>query len=427
MTAPRLRFAPSPTGDLHTGSAMIAVANAIVRDKLGGALVLRIDDTDRSRSIEGAEERLSAALRWLGVRFDESPLLGGPCGPYRQSERADLHRGLADATVITGVARRLEDGAVVLRQPQSDVTLVDLTRGPITVRAETIGETVLVRGTGEPTYHLASVADDHEMRITHVLRGEDHVTNTARHVAIADALGLDVPAWAHLPLLAGEDGRPLSKRDAATAIDALRDQDVPPEAVWAVLARLACPAVPAGTWDRREIERSFDLERLGRGLVRLDTKAFASASRGSLGALDDATFGSRVAVELAGLGVPVDAARIAALLPGLRGAETVREAAEVARDVFVPRVPAPAPDDLAVALERVAEAGSARGEELVAAVVAASGLPRREAMRGLRAILLGGRRGVSVALAVDALGAAEVARRARRAVRSGGLLREDAD
>lgn len=425
MTGPRLRFAPSPTGDLHPGSALVAVANAIARNKLGGELVLRIDDTDETRTVPGAEERLAEALEWLGVRFDESPLRGGPHDPYRQSERTDLYLRRAESAVEAGIARRLPDGAVVLDPPESVVTLVDLTRGPITVGPEAIGETVLVRSSGRPTYHLATVVDDDAMRISHVLRGGDHIANTARQVATAEALGLAVPAWAHLPLLVGEDGRPLSKRDAATGVAALRERGVPPEAVWAVLARLACPAVPAGTWDRRAIERSFDLARLGRGVVRLDRKAFASASRGSLGALDDAAFGEQVGRELARLGVPVAAERIAPLLPGLRGGETIRGAAEAARDVFVAAPPAPAPPGLASLLEKVATEGAQSGEALVQAVAVASGLPRREVMRGLRAILLGGRRGVPVALAMDALGPEEVARRAHRAVSAAPRIRED--
>src|SRR5215218_1970518 len=207
----RVRFAPSPTGSLHIGNALVAVANRNFADEHGGVLLLRIDDTDVERAVPGSEEEILRDLGWLGVSWDE--------GPIRQSERADAHRVAARRLLAEGRAFE-DDGAIRF----------DRERRPTLVRAD-----------GRPTYHLASVVDDLELGITHVLRGKDHIANTALHVALAEALGGRPPEYMHLGLVLGSDGERLSKRHGATTIADLREAGIPPEAVRAYLHGLGVP------------------------------------------------------------------------------------------------------------------------------------------------------------------------------------------
>ena len=197
----RVRFAPSPTGSLHLGSALSAVANR----RRGEWFLLRIDDTDRAREVEGAVEEVLADLEWLGVTWNE--------GPARQSDRAARHRGAAAAV---GVAD--EDGSL------------------------RFGRTTLLRPDGSPTYHLASVVDDHDFRITHVVRGADHRSNTELQRELSRALGFEPPEYVHHGLLLGADGKKLSKRAGAPTIAGYRDAGLPAEAVRAYLEELGEPA-----------------------------------------------------------------------------------------------------------------------------------------------------------------------------------------
>ncbi|MGI9116490.1 MAG: glutamate--tRNA ligase family protein, partial [Gaiellales bacterium] len=259
----RVRFAPAPSGDLHVGGAMVAVANDLLRRRDGGAFVLRIDDTDAEGLQAGAADAIADALAWLGIAVDE--------GPLRQSDRADAHRALADELLAGGAAIRLDDGAVVLPAVERDVAIDDLSRGRIRLPAGAIGRTVLVRADGRPTFHLATAADDRDLAITHVLRGEDHIANTAVQLVLAEAAGFAPPAFAHLPIVVGEDGAKLSSTTGAAGVGALRDAGVPPEAVVDWLARSACPpltALPASV--AAALAAAFDPARLGHGTTRLD-------------------------------------------------------------------------------------------------------------------------------------------------------------
>src|SRR5262245_16800280 len=207
----RVRFAPSPTGSLHVGNALTAVANRHFADERGGVLVLRIDDTDATRTVDGGEEATLADLGWLGVGFDE--------GPVRQSERGDVYSEAAGRAGGSGKAERDADGSVRLAA----------------------GGTTLLRPDGSATYQLASVADDLALGITHVIRGNDHRPNLPVQTRIASALGAHLPVVIHHGLLLGEDGRKLSKRHGHSSIADLRDEGFPAAAVWAYLDELALP------------------------------------------------------------------------------------------------------------------------------------------------------------------------------------------
>ena len=208
----RVRFAPSPTGSLHLGNALTAVANRDFADERGGLLVLRIDDTDPARTVPGGEETILRDLAWLGVAFDE--------GPVRQSERGALYEEFAEAALASGAAERDAEGSVRL----------------------TRGGTTLLRSDGTATYQLASVADDLALGITHVLRGSDHRPNVEVQQRIARALGGELPEVLHHGLILGPDGTKLSKRHGHSSVDELREEGLPATAVRAYLDELGLPA-----------------------------------------------------------------------------------------------------------------------------------------------------------------------------------------
>jgi glutamyl-tRNA synthetase len=220
----RVRFAPSPTGSLHLGNALTAVANRHFADEREGVLVLRIDDTDPTRTIEGGEEAIVADLGWLGVAYDE--------GPVRQSERSGVYEETVDRVLASGAAERAEDGSVRLGR----------------------GGTTLLRADGTATYQLASVVDDLALGITHVVRGNDHRPNLPVQTRIASALGSRLPVVIHHGLILGEDGKKLSKRHGHSSIADLRDEGFPSAAVRAYLGELGLP----------EHDVQLDLSRLRR-------------------------------------------------------------------------------------------------------------------------------------------------------------------
>jgi glutamyl/glutaminyl-tRNA synthetase len=220
----RVRFAPSPTGSLHVGNALTAVANRRFADERGGVLLLRIDDTDASRTVAGGEEAILGDLAWLGVAFDE--------GPLRQSDRGDLYVDAAERALAAGAATRDADGSVRLLQ----------------------AGTTLLRDDGTATYQLATVVDDLALGVTHVIRGNDHRSNLPVQTRIATALGAHLPVVIHHGLVLGEDGKKLSKRHGHSSIAELRDEGFPAAAVRAYLDELGLP----------EHDVQLDLGRLGR-------------------------------------------------------------------------------------------------------------------------------------------------------------------
>jgi glutamyl/glutaminyl-tRNA synthetase len=343
----RVRFAPSPTGSLHVGSALTAVANRAFADERGGAFVLRIDDTDEARTAEGAEAGIVADLEWLGVGWDE--------GPVRQSERLGLYEEAAARLLESGAAFREDDGAL---------------------RFGVDPRPTLVRADGRPTYQLASVVDDVDLGITQVIRGTDHLANAPVHAALAHALGAAPPEYVHHGLILGADGTKLSKRSGASSLVDLREMGIPPEAVRAYLVELGLP--------KHDVH--YDEQRVRRLAVD------------ALAALSDEELANRA-------GAPVEYA------PALRGARDLNEAQALARLVSAAPEPQPsrAPDTLArfaalradapdpldldgadallTALRkdgadlralRLALTGEERGPELRAVLVA---LPRDEAVR----------------------------------------------
>ncbi len=274
----RVRFAPSPTGSLHLGGALTAVANRRFADERGGVLVLRIDDTDAARTNTQAEVGILSDLAWLGIRWDE--------GPFRQSDRGDRYREAAARLLESGAAYE-EEGALRFREE----------RRPTLIRAD-----------GSATYHLASVVDDADLAITHVIRGKDHLSNTPLHEAIARALGWEPPEYIHHGLLLGADGGKLSKRHGAASVADLRTAGIPAEAVRAYLEELGLP--------RSDVQ--YDPARIERLAVE------------AIQAMGDDELAERA-------GAPVR------VVPAMRGARTLVEAREAAGVVLEAPEPVPLP------------------------------------------------------------------------------------
>ncbi len=229
----RTRFAPSPTGYLHVGGARTALFNWLFARKLGGKLVLRIEDTDEKRNTPEARDAITEGLTWLGLDWDEGPDMGGPYGPYSQSERGDIYekhlQKLQDAGHIYEDA-----GALRFRSPRQTVVVEDLVCGKIPFDMSNPGthpDMTIRRPDGSWIFHFVNVVDDIEMRMTHVIRGEDHLSNTPKHIELYQALGATPPQFAHIPLILNKEGKKLSKRDGGSSLAYFIEEGYAPEAV----------------------------------------------------------------------------------------------------------------------------------------------------------------------------------------------------
>jgi len=259
----RVRFAPSPTGVLHIGGARTALYNWLLARGQGGDFVLRIEDTDRERSTPENVEQILDALRWLELDWDE--------GPISQAERAPAHTAAIDTLLAEGHAYE-DEGAVRLRVPDEGETVVhDQIRGDIATPNQAIQDFVIRRSDGSALYNLAVAVDDRDMGITHVVRGEDHISNTPRQVMILRALGEEPPVYAHLPLLHGPDGKKLSKRHGAASVQELRAAGYLPEAVRNYIALLGWGYDESTTFfTSDELIERFDLSRVSRNPAVFD-------------------------------------------------------------------------------------------------------------------------------------------------------------
>jgi glutamyl-tRNA synthetase len=259
----RVRFAPSPTGVLHIGGARTALYNWLLARGSGGEFVLRIEDTDRERSTPENMELILDALRWLELDWDE--------GPHSQWERRDQHAAAVQQLLDSGDAYE-DEGAVRFRVPdEGEITFQDVVLGEVTNPYSAINDFVIQRSDGSPLYNLAVAVDDRDMRITHVVRGQDHVSNTPRQLMLLRALGAEPPVYAHIPLLHGPDGKKLSKRHGAASVQEVREQGYLPEAVRNYIALLGWGYDESTTFMTTEelIER-FALERVSKNPAVFD-------------------------------------------------------------------------------------------------------------------------------------------------------------
>lgn len=277
----RVRFAPSPTGYLHIGGARTALFNWLYARHTGGTLVLRIEDTDTARNTQEAVEVILNGLRWLGLEWDEGPITGdakapgkGPHGPYFQSQRSDIYQRRIQELRDKGLAYDA-DGAVKFRMTREPVIIEDQVVG--TVKRE-LNDTevldpdfVIVRSDGQPVFHLVNVIDDIEMGITHVIRGEDHLANTAKHLALFKAFGVTPPKYAHIPLILNLDGSKMSKRDTGASMMTYIEKGYVPEAVVNYLLLLGwSPKNNREVMPIDEVVKAFDLPQILRHNARFD-------------------------------------------------------------------------------------------------------------------------------------------------------------
>jgi len=329
---PRVRIAPSPTGDPHVGTAYIALFNYVFAKKHGGSFVLRIEDTDQTRSHPDSERAILRALRWVGLQWDEGPEVGGPYGPYRQSERADIYRKYAQILIDKGAAYRCfctperlaelrkeqqarkssfmgydgrcrtldpkeaearaekgEPHVVRLAMPkEGSTTIVDRLRGEVRIDNAQIDDQVLLKSDGFPTYHLANVVDDHLMKITHVIRAEEWITSTPKHHILYEAFGWPAPEWIHMPLLRNTDKSKISKRKNPVSMDYYRDAGFLPEALLNYLGTMGWSI--SGDRDRfalAEMIEAFTWERVSLGGPVFDLRKLSALNADYLRALSD--------------------------------------------------------------------------------------------------------------------------------------------
>jgi len=361
----RVRFAPSPTGHLHVGGARTALFNWLFARHHGGTFILRIEDTDRSRSTEENIDAIVDALRWLGLDWDEGP----PAPGYRQTERFDLYRAQAQRLLAAGRAyycdcppeqleaqrkaaearketfryagrcrdRGLAAGALRLRIADAGTTVVhDIIHGPVAFDHQQLDDWILVRTDGTPTYNFCVVVDDVDMRISHVIRGNDHLSNTPKQVLCYEALGDSAPAFAHVSMILGADRARLSKRHGATSVQAYREQGILPEALVNYLARLGWSHGDQEIFTRAELVERFDIKDVSSSGAVFDQAKLEWLSQEYIKATDGARLAALVRPFLVEAGLPApDDTRLAAMLVTLRErARTLREMVEVGRFYF---------------------------------------------------------------------------------------------
>lgn len=263
----RVRIAPSPTGNLHVGTARAALFNELFARQVGGGqFIIRIEDTDKARAKTEYEQDILAGLKWLGLTWNEGPDIGGPYAPYRQSERKTLYQKALELLLEGGKA--YIDGEVIrLKVPAQEITFTDLIRGQVSLHTDNFDKDfIIARKIDDPVFHLAVVVDDAAMNISHVIRGEDHISNTAKHILIQQALGYPQPRYAHLPLLLDEERRKLSKRKGETSLLAYKDMGILPEAMLNYLALLGWnPGNDREFFSHDELIKEFSLAKIQKG------------------------------------------------------------------------------------------------------------------------------------------------------------------
>ena len=338
----RVRFAPSPTGKLHIGGARTAIYNWAFARANGGTFILRIDDTDPTRSTDENTQVILRAMRWLGLDWDEGPEVGGDYGPYFQTERLDVYRDAARKLVDEGRAyycfctpekleadrkaaqerhdpfqgyqrtcrgidpaeaqRRVDAGEpytirIKVPQDRGDVVVHDAVHGDVTFNARELDDFIIFRSDGTPTYNFATVVDDADMGITHIIRGDDHLSNTPRQVMVYEALGAPVPVFAHISMILGADGKKLSKRHGATSVEEYRDAGYLSDAFVNYLALLGWALDGDTTIVPRDVLASrFSLDHVSKNPATFDPEKLDWVNGQYLQAMDDSTFSSEILI-----------------------------------------------------------------------------------------------------------------------------------
>src|SRR6478609_5253030 len=353
MSTPRVRFAPSPTGYLHVGGARIALFNWLFAKKTGGTFILRIEDTDKERSTDAHTQVILDGLKWLGVSWDEGPVFQGAEGDRHRAdvqkmvdagkaypcfctkEELDAQRALADKAK-TGfkydrrcsklspaeVEAKQKAGlpaSIRLRMPQEALAWDDAVHGTITFQGHDLDDLIILRSDGTPIYNLAVVSDDIAMKITHVIRGDDHVSNTPKQIAIYRALGAPVPIFAHVPMILGNDGKKLSKRHGATAVGDYQAEGILPAAMRNFLALLGwSPGGDREIMAEKDLIEAFTLERIQAKPAVFDTQKLQWMNGQYLSAIPGVELEGEVLRELTSMGVDPGARPLAPVIDAVK-------------------------------------------------------------------------------------------------------------
>ncbi len=469
-SAVRCRFAPAPSGSLHVGNVRTGLFSWAFARHHGGAFILRIEDTDASRVTEEAFQGVMESLRWLGIDWDEGPDVGGPYGPYRQSERLDVYRETADRLLAQGdaypcycteaeLAERRQAAmarkepppndrcrdltprereafeaegrphAVRFRMPEREWVTHDLVKGEVRWAAGHLKDFVLMRSDGSPVFLLAVAVDDLRMGVTHVIRGDDLLDSAPRNAAVIEALGGTPPAYAHVPQVNGPDGKPLSKRHGSTSIEAFREQGFLPEALMNYLALLGWAKDAETTLlSRQELIEAFEIERVSRNPARFDTDKLEWMDNHYIQQLDDDELAARCLHFLSAAGLSPEPQLLRRAMPLVRERmKRLTQSVELLRFLFTDDVVPDAKADADIAkapagylatvasgLETVetwtAEAISARLEE----VAAAAELNKRKGFAPVRAAVTGSTVSPPLPESMELLGRERTLQRLRR-------------
>jgi glutamyl-tRNA synthetase len=454
----RARFAPSPTGLLHIGGARTALFNFLFARHHGGEFLLRIEDTDKARSTPEAVQVILDGLAWLGLAADAAPVF--------QSTREARHVEVAQALLAAGRAyycyctpeelREMREAAQAAGRPprynglwrdrdaaqapagvkpairlkaprDGETVLEDLVQGSVRVANAELDDMILLRSDGTPTYLHAVVVDDHDMAISHVIRGDDHLTNTFRQIQIFQAMGWDLPSFAHIPLIHGADGAKLSKRHGAVSILEFRDQGFLPEALCNYLLRLGWGHGDAEFLTRDEQVKLFDLGGVGRAASRMDYAKLTHLNGQWLRAADDSRLAGDVVARLGTACDAEGAARILALMPGLKEraktlVELTESAAFLVREIplpFEPKAAALLTDEARAMLARLAPVLAAADfspaglDAALRGFAEAEGKKLGQVAQPLRAALTGSTMSPGIDATLAALGRAESLARLR--------------
>ena len=387
----RCRFAPAPSGSIHVGNARSALFSWLYARHHDGVFILRVEDTDASRVTDEAYRGVVDDLRWLGLDWDEGPDVGGPHGPYRQSERLDVYRAMTDRLLGAGLAypcwctpeeldgrrkaalargeppgydgrcRTRTDGeiaafqaegrpfAIRFHMPEREWVIEDLVKGEVRWAARDLRDFVIVRSDGTPVFLLAVAVDDMLMEVTHVVRGDDLLSSAPRNAAVIEALGGNVPKYAHLPQVLGPDSKPLSKRHGATSVAAFREQGFLPEALVNYLALLGWAKDDHTTFlARDELIESFDLSHVSHNPAVFDTQKLEWMNTHYIQSLDGDDLAARCLPFLTEQGLSVDPELLRRAIPIIRERmKTLTEAPGLLRFLFTDDV---APDEKAAEL-----------------------------------------------------------------------------
>ena len=387
----RCRFAPAPSGSIHVGNARSALFSWLYARHHQGVFILRVEDTDASRVTEEAYQGVVDDLRWLGLEWGEGPDVGGPHGPYRQSERLDIYREMTERLLEGGHAYRCwctpeelderrkaalargeppgYDGrcltrsdeeitafeaegrpfAIRFHMPEREWVVEDLVKGEVRWAARDLRDFVIVRSDGSPVFLLAVAVDDMLMNVTHVVRGDDLLASAPRNAAVIEALGGTPPAYAHLPQVLGPDSKPLSKRHGATSVAAFRDQGFLPEALVNYLALLGWAKDDHTTFlDRQELIEAFDLTHVSHNPAVFDTQKLEWMNNHYIQSLEEDDLAARCIPFLTAEGLSVDPALLRGAIPLIRERmKTLSESPALLRFLFTDDV---APNDKAAEL-----------------------------------------------------------------------------